>query len=414
MNYSYDSIERDLKKDLFRHFLRAKYTNSTEVSRNLITQFASDLDTSKLSVAAKRRYEEDNRVIYEKINNLEYIKAVSGEKYEERKISKKLDSTFQKNKKSLWYIVLFKAFPNYVIVPNIPTFFISLALTFTSKGEDDPVFLIANFSRYYFTISKLNSEVNKLIDSLLTLEEISSNLTIVNESVKILNLISSNISAIPIRKVPFENGDLVFQDVVFAYPKRPQQNILRNFSFRFVQGKFYGIAGKNGIGKSTITKATLKLYELKGGKILINDRNIQEIDTTNLHQRICYQTNRPTFFLMIQAAKQVGIYEFIANLPKGFATELREGGTDLSEGQKQQIAAMRMFINDYDIYILDEILSNVHPHLKDVVLQNIFKQLQGKTVLVIDHHYEIFRYVDYIYLFTGEELIAKDKEEFVS
>ena len=75
---------------------------------------------------------------------------------------------------------------------------------------------------------------------------------------------------------------------------------------------------------------------------------------------------------------------------------------------------MRMFINEYDIYILDEILSNVHPNLKGIILQNIFNQLKGKTVLVIDHHYEIFQYVDYVYQFTGEQLIKLDKEKFVS
>jgi ABC-type multidrug transport system fused ATPase/permease subunit len=163
MNYTYDRLEQDLKKDLFRQFIRAKYANSVEVSRNLITQFASDLDeisfsiwfipnrliyvataiscyviydfnfgnekgginwfflaiafslfiiliisevilfkkASKLNVAAKKRQEEDNKVIYERINNLEYIKAVSGEKYEEKKVDQQLDSTFQKNKKAL-------------------------------------------------------------------------------------------------------------------------------------------------------------------------------------------------------------------------------------------------------------------------------------------------------------------------
>ncbi|CAG8829696.1 36845_t:CDS:1, partial [Racocetra persica] len=93
---------------------------------------------------------------------------------------------------------------------------------------------------------------------------------------------------------------------------------------------------------------------------------------------------------LVQAAKKTGIYEFIAKLPHGFDTVLREGGADLSEGQKQQISAMKMFIDDYDIYILDEILSNVHPNLKGIVLENIFSKLKGKTVLVIDHHYEIF------------------------
>ena len=84
------------------------------------------IQAAKLSIAAKKRYEEDNRAIYERINNLEYVKVVSGEKYEEKKIDKQLDSTFQKNKKSLWYSVLFKAVPNYVIIPNIPITFVAL------------------------------------------------------------------------------------------------------------------------------------------------------------------------------------------------------------------------------------------------------------------------------------------------
>ncbi|CAJ0749014.1 23664_t:CDS:2, partial [Entrophospora sp. SA101] len=245
---------------------------------------------SKLNIAAKKRQEEDNKIIYERINNLEYIKAVSGEKYEEEKI------------------------------------------------------------------------MNKIVDALLTLDQLSSYLTIVCESVKSLS--PGELRYLPTNPTfPFENGDIIFDKVVFAYPKRPQQDILRNFSFRFLKGKSYGIAGKNGIGKSTITKTTLKLYEIKTGQILI---------------------------------------EFIEKLPNQFATELREGGTDLSEGQKQQIAAMRIFIRDYDIYILDEILSNVHPDLKEIILQNIFTKIKNKTTLVIDHHYEIFKYVDYVYQFTGE------------
>lgn len=498
MNYSYDIIERNLKKDLFKHFIRAKYTNSSEVSRNLLTQFATDLDSiafsswfipnrliyvfffiiytilfdfnfgneginkgfiaiifslfgllmiieiilfrkaGKLSIAAKKRYEEDNKVIYERINNLEYIKAVSGEKYEERKIDQQLNSTFEKNKRSLWYSVLFKALPNYIVIPNIPIFFVSLALAsaeFGLKDKNDSAFLATNFILYYMTAQKLNSEVNKIVDALLTLEELSSNLIIVNESAKVLNKSNNaNLPVVSTRNIPFENGDIVFQNVVFAYPKRPTQNILKNFSFSFIQGKSYGIAGKNGIGKSTITKTTLKLYDLKEGGIIINNRNIQEINTASLHQRICYQTNRPTFFKMsiaenvfypysykkendlsklVKASKKVGIYEFIKKLPNEFDTELREGGTDLSEGQKQQITAMKMFINEYDIYILDEILSNVHPLLKETVLKNIFAQIKNKTILVIDHHYGIFQYVDDVYQFTGEKLIKMDKQELL-
>jgi len=428
MNYAYDSVERDLKKDLFRHFVRAKYTNSSEVSRNLITQFADDMDeiaysiwfipnrliyvafsiflllkfdfnfggegttlpllaimlglfavlfvveimlfkrASKLNLAAKKRQEEDNKIIYERIDNLEYIKAVSGEKYEEERVDRQLDSTFRRNKKSLWFSTMFKAVPQYVVIPNIPIIFMALTLVFYSKnGKMGAVFLIGNFVRYFLSVRSLNNEVNKIIEAMLTLDELSSSLTIVNESAKTLNRQTTlAVPGVPARSLPFKNGDIIFQKVVFAYPKRPHQNILRSFSFTFQQGKIYGIAGKNGIGKSTITKTTLKLYDLKAGQIFIGERNIREIYTVSLHQHICYQTNRPTFFRMsiaeniyypnkydkkdydklVKASKKVGIYEFITKLPQGFDTVLREGGSDLSEGQKQQISAMKMFIND--------------------------------------------------------------------
>ena len=92
---------------------------------------------------------------------------------------------------------------------------------------------------------------------------------------------------------------------------------------------------------------------------------------------------------------------------------LKEKGGDLSEGQKQQIAAMRIFIRDYDVYLFDEILSNVHPNLRTIILRDIFDRIKGKTIIVIDHHYEIFQYVDYVYQFTGEKLTKMLKSSFL-
>ena len=177
---------------------------------------------------------------------------------------------------------------------------------------------------------------------------------------------------------------------------------------------------------------------MQEGKITVAGKNVRNIDSKSLHQRICYLTNRPGFFQMsitenvfyprllarddytkenlphlTQAAKKVGIWEFIETLPQGFQTELKEKGGDLSEGQKQQIAAMRIFVSDYDIYIFDEILSNVQVDLKAKILANIFTHLKNKTVIVIDHHYDIFQYVDDVYQFTGEKLIKLKKEELL-
>lgn len=75
---------------------------------------------------------------------------------------------------------------------------------------------------------------------------------------------------------------------------------------------------------------------------------------------------------------------------------------------------MKIFLRDYDIYIFDEILSNVQKDLKAKILANIFTHLKNKMIIVIDHHYDIFQYVDDIYQFTGEKLIKMKKENFVA
>jgi len=501
MSYAYDRIENDLTKDLFHHFIQTKYSHASQISRNLFTQFtlldrvARDTwfivnrgfyvltsiiflctfdfiartkdygfplrftsvvlflfvvtftiqyflfkKTTKLNIEKKSRYAEENRHIFERINNLEYIKATSGENCEQKKLNRLLDSNFQKNKKSLLWSVFFQAIPQYILIPNINIFFIVLSGLSTfwlvPSPAENQLFFFVTFALICVTVSDLRSEMEKIVQASANLDDLSGDLSLIMENMKSLYVKEENNT--PQKFLPFESGDIVFEKVSFAYPARPNNIILHGFNFSFLQGKSYGIAGKNGIGKSTITKTLLKLYDLQEGKITVAGKDVRNIDSKSLHQRICYLTNRPGFFQMsitenvfyprllarddytkenlpqlTQAAKKVGIWEFIETLPQGFQTELKEKGGDLSEGQKQQIAAMRIFVSDYDIYIFDEILSNVQVDLKAKILANIFTHLKNKTVIVIDHHYDIFQYVDDVYQFTGEKLIKLKKEELL-
>jgi len=300
------------------------------------------------------------------------------------------------------------------------------------RVKDQPVYLMINFFLIYMTVADLRGEIEKIVDSFSTFDDLSVDLSLIVESLEILNKKEKSLPES--KSKPFESGDLVFERVDFAYPTRRENVILQDFSFRFEKSKSYGIAGKNGIGKSTITKTALKLYDIQAGAITIAERNIENIETKSLHQRVCHLTNRPGFFQMsiaenifyphsyqrdedlaklTYAAKKVGISEFIESLPDGFETEIKEKGGDLSEGQKQQIAAMRIFIRDYGIYIFDEILSNVQVDLKNKILANIFDRLKNKMIIVIDHHYGIFQHVDNIYQFTGNKLIKMNKKEFL-
>lgn len=507
MNYSYDKVENDLKKDLFKKFIEADYPNSSQVSGNLFTQFnfldqisrniwfisnrifyvltsisyffiydffkreykGADgkaiiyPDTSifiyiiliiffilflvefyllkkatKLNIETKKRLEKENIHILERINNLEHIKTSSGENYEQRKLNNLLDRNFVKNKKSLLWSVLFQAVPSYLIIPNVNLLFILLSGTaaylVSPPFKKNPVFSAFNFALIYQTVWNLKIEVEKIITSLVSLDDLSSDLTIIMDSINVLEK-KNYLPVSHLTLYPFNNGDIIYEKAVFAYPTRPNNVILKDFSFRFIKGQSYGIAGKNGIGKSTITKTLLKLYNLQKGQIFVKKLNIQSIDTIDLRKHILYLTNRPGLFHMSiaenvvypnkyekekdlpkleKAAKQVGINEFIASLPKGFDTQLKERGGDLSEGQKQQIAMMRLFIYDHhEIYIFDEILTNVNPILKDKILTKIFQKTSDKTVIVIDHHYEIFQHVNNVYQFTGEELIKIEREDLL-
>lgn len=329
---------------------------------------------------------------------------------------------------------MFQAVPNYALIGNAHIYFILLSglsvLLFPLAPEEIPIFNIGNFFLIYGTVTDLRTEIEKIIQAMVSLDDLSSDLSLVVKSVRVLRQQEENQALAKSSLLPFVNGNIVFDKVDFAYPQRPNNPTLRSFSFSFLQGKKYGIIGKNGIGKSTITKTLLRLYSIQKGTISIAGNNVQDINIRDFHQRVCHLTNRPGFFQitiaenvfypfyyrqeylpqLINAAQKTGIEGFINSLPQGFSTELKERGGNLSEGQKQQISAMKVFIRDHDIYIFDEILSNVQVDLKAKILENIFTHLKDKTVIVIDHHYDIFKHVDSVYQFTGDKLTKIKKE----
>jgi len=244
--------------------------------------------------------------------------------------------------------------------------------------------------------------VNKLIEYVKELDELIEALGIIQQTLKDI------VPEFPEKKylLPYNDGDINFKDIHFTYPNRPKDIILKDFNFTFKKGKSYGITGKNGAGKSTAFKLLLKLFKPDFGSIKVAGIDVKDISSKDLRKKCCYQTNRPLIFGMTIAeniyypdpvskdyltelpiiAEKVGLLNFIINdLPNGFDTQLSEQGSNLSEGQKQELAAMRIFIRDYDFYVCDEILSNVNPNLKEKILFNIFEHIKGKTVIVVDH-----------------------------
>jgi ABC-type multidrug transport system fused ATPase/permease subunit len=147
---------------------------------------------------------------------------------------------------------MFKAIPNYLIIPNITLFFmvIETGLATLTTGA---------FSYYFLVVRNLNNEVNKTTESFLTLDELSSSLILVSGLVRVLNQkeTEQNLPEIGKSRMFFKNGDIIFRNAVFSYPKRPHQDILKNLSFCFEREKFMALQGKIALVKVLLQKPLL-------------------------------------------------------------------------------------------------------------------------------------------------------------
>lgn len=405
----------------------------------LISFLALFRRSHRLSFESKKRRTIHNSFIFSITDNIEHIKLVSGEKKEKKRIDELLNHIYEQDKKDTLVRTSFFSIPNWVLLGNIPIFFLFITLLI-SKFDLLPsaVFLVGNFVSHFQTVRHLNSEVGKLSDMLSELDYMTGTNSELCRGVSSLKTDKKEQKA-EVITIPFEAGDIIFSEVGFSYPGAKEQQILRNFNFVFEKGKTYGIIGKNGMGKSTITKTLMKLYEVDRGVIKIGTNDVKKINTVDLHKSVCYQTNRPAFFGFSIAenvyypfdvpsnykeelravSRRVGIEEFINRLPEGFDTIIKvgvAGSASLSEGQKQQISAMKIFLCEYDVYVLDEVLSNVSPDLRKKILEDIFTHIRrnkNAIAMVIDHHYGVFEYVDELYQFSHEGLKMLNKKDVI-
>ena len=227
-------------------------------------------------------------------------------------------------------------------------------------------------------------------------------------------------------------GEIEARDVCFFY--HPDEPVLRDLSFRAAPGEHIGIAGLSGGGKSTLCQLILRFYDVTGGAILIDGRDVRDVTQESLRRavgivqqdvflfastvgdNIRYGRPDATDDEVVEAAKKAEIYDDIAQMPQGFDTYVGERGVRLSGGQKQRIAIARMFLKNPAVLILDEATSALDS-LTEAKVQAAFRALsQGRTTLTIAHRLSTIRDCDRIIVIqdgriaeTGshEELLEK-------
>lgn len=216
-------------------------------------------------------------------------------------------------------------------------------------------------------------------------------------------------------------GDLLFQDVRFSYVKN--EEVLKGINLKVNAGETIAIVGSTGAGKSTIINLLNRFYEIDSGTISIDGTNINEYTLESLRKQIAVVLqdvflfadtiyNNITLYnpaiteeMVFNAAKEIGIHDFIMSLPNGYQYNVKERGVMLSSGQRQLIAFLRAYISNPHILIMDEATSSIDTYSEEMLQRATETITKGRTSIVIAHRLAT--------IINASKIIVMDKGQIV-
>lgn len=196
-------------------------------------------------------------------------------------------------------------------------------------------------------------------------------------------------------------GEVEFKNVWFAY--NDENWVLKDISFNVNHGETVAFVGATGAGKSSIINLLSRFYDINKGHILIDNQDVKDYELRSLREQIGVVLQDVFLFSdtiennitlgdssisrekIVEAAKLVGVHDFIMQLPNGYDYNVQERGATLSVGQRQLISFVRAMVHDPKVIILDEATSSVDTETEELIQNAIDKLMRGRTSIVIAH-----------------------------
>jgi len=219
------------------------------------------------------------------------------------------------------------------------------------------------------------------------------------------------------------NGNICLEKLGFSYIQG--ERIINDISLEIKSGETIALVGATGAGKSTIINLISRFYEFDSGDITIDGISIRKYDLKSLRNKVSVVLqdvflfadslfNNITLFdsriskdKVIEAAKNIGVHDFIESLPNGYDYNVKERGVMLSTGQRQLIAFLRAYISEPSILVLDEATSSVDSYSEEIIQRAIDTLTKGKTSIIIAHRLATVKNADRIVVMHKGDIVEQ-------
>jgi ATP-binding cassette subfamily B protein len=284
-----------------------------------------------------------------------------------------------------------------------------------SVGE--MIVLVTYISSVYFPLEQISTTVGMIHEQLVQFDA----------SIKLLDTEPEVVEREDAIDLERARGHVVARGVSFAYPGR--KHTLADISFDAAPGERVAIVGHTGAGKSTLMSLLVRFYDPSGGRIAIDGVDLRDLKLKSLREQISVVLQEPLLFSgtigenirygrleatqeeIEAAARAANAHDFIVNLPDRYDTELGEGGSHISGGERQRISVARAFLKDAPILILDEPTSSIDSRTEAVILDALDELMEGKTSFIVAHRLSTVRHADQILVLNEGRMVERGTHE---